>query len=441
VGYSAKDLMDGGFTAKEVMACGYGVAALREAGFRAIELRQLGFSARELKENGYGAAALKEAGSVVKELKELGFPDDELEEAGFSRRAVEAVDGRSTRELKEFGSYEGVPYEVAELREYGFVVADLRGVYTIKDMRDQGFDLDELRAGGMPEHAVLAVDGRSVRELRKGQYKAEVLRRIGFPLPELVEGGYTASELKRARYMPEELKQVGFTAGVLRVAGYTAKQLHAARYSLHDMHGGGYFWKELVIFLRATHAELTKAGYTGLDPLHELFMLYREKEDEEVIPDGSVLSTKRADPHMEAPTSPRGWARSASAGEWVTQRLSAQRPTSPRMIEVTDRSLKLRQGVALTSKCVGVVSQGTRLRVIDSRVWRGDGTQRVLVAAAESAEDGALSMLPLGWVTLRPPPTPSTRPPTWKSTPMAGPESAHSVVSYLRPEGHDELSA
>ena len=50
---------------------------------------------------------------------------------------------------------------------------------------------------------------RSVRELRKGQYKAEVLRRIGFPLPELVEGGYTASELKRARYMPEELKQVG----------------------------------------------------------------------------------------------------------------------------------------------------------------------------------------------------------------------------------------
>ena len=110
-------------------------------------------------------------------------------------------------------------------------------------------------------------------------------------------------------------------------------------------------------------------------------------------------------------------------------------------IQVTDRSLKLRQGVALTSKCVGVVSQGTRLRVVDSRVWRGDGTQRVLVAAAESAEEGALSMLPLGWVTLRPPPAPSTRPPTWKSTPMAGPESAHSVVSYLRPEGHDELSA
>ena len=50
---------------------------------------------------------------MVKELKELGFSDEELEEAGFSRRAVEAVDGRPVRELKDYG------YEVAELKEYG----------------------------------------------------------------------------------------------------------------------------------------------------------------------------------------------------------------------------------------------------------------------------------------------------------------------------------
>ena len=32
-----------------------------------------------------------------------------------------------------------------------------------------------------------------------------------------------------------------------------------------------------MIFLRATHTELTKAGYTDLDPKHELFLLYRPK--------------------------------------------------------------------------------------------------------------------------------------------------------------------
>ena len=62
------------------------------------------------------------------------------------------------RELKE---QEG--YEVTELREHGLVVADLRGIYTVKSIKDQGFDLTELREGGMPEHAVLAVDGRPTR--------------------------------------------------------------------------------------------------------------------------------------------------------------------------------------------------------------------------------------------------------------------------------------
>jgi hypothetical protein len=66
--------------------------------------------------------------------------------------------GRSVRALKEEGQY-----EVAELREYGFVVADMRGVYTVKDIKEQGFSLDELREGGIPEHAVNAVDGRSMR--------------------------------------------------------------------------------------------------------------------------------------------------------------------------------------------------------------------------------------------------------------------------------------
>lgn len=101
----------------------------------------------------------------MKELKLLGFADEELEDAGFTRRAVEAVNGSmSVQQLKERGSY-----NVAELREYGLTVRDLRGIYTLKDMKDNGFSLQELREGGMPEHAVLAVDGRAMRYSMRGR--------------------------------------------------------------------------------------------------------------------------------------------------------------------------------------------------------------------------------------------------------------------------------
>jgi hypothetical protein len=63
--------------------------------------------------------------------------------------------------------------------------------------------------------------------------------------------------------------------------------------------------------------------------------------------------------------------------------------------------LKVRTGVALTSKVVGVLSPGRKVRVTDSRVWRRDGTHRACVAPVD-ATDGAVSarqILPMGWVT------------------------------------------
>ena len=335
VGYSAKELHMAGFAAAELIACGYGVAALREAGFDAFQLRALGFSAAELKAYGYGAQALKDTGSVVKELKELGFSDKELLEAGFALRAVEAVDGRPVSELKEGGGY-----RVSELREYGYIAGELRGIYTVKEIKDHGYSLDEIREGGTPEHAVLAVDGRATGDLRLSGYAAKILRKIGFNLRELAEGDYTATELKDARYLPEELRAVGFTAGALRVAGFTSKQLYAARYSLREMQEGGFYWKDLVIFLKATHAELTKAGYTDLDSKHELFLLYRPKHDDVFI---SVVK------------------------------------------------LKLRKTDSLDSEEAGTLAAGTRVNVQERREL-SDGTKRALIALENDNR-------PLGWVS------------------------------------------
>jgi len=165
------------------------------------------------------------------------------------------------------------------------------------------------------------------------------------------------------------------------------------------MQEGGYSWKDLVIFLRATHAELTRAGYTDLDSMHELFMLYREKEDEQLIHDMSILSPRyTARGHQDVVASPRAGALDRTE----------------RYVEVGSTPLKVRQGVALTSKFIGLVSQGTRLRVLDSRIWRRDGTRRVCVATTETEESQGPTILPLGWVTAsllapasRPPPAPS----------------------------------
>ena len=78
------------------------------------------------------AARLVSRGAQV----HLGFPDEELIAAGYTRRSVEAWDGRSVRELRD--AHER--YTVRELKEYGFVVADFRGIYTVR-VRSSGRNL------------------------------------------------------------------------------------------------------------------------------------------------------------------------------------------------------------------------------------------------------------------------------------------------------------
>ena len=88
---------------------------------------------------------------------------------------------------------------------------------------------------------------------------------------------------------------------------------------------------------------------------------------------------------------------------------------APNTIYVLNEPLKVREGVALTSKRTGrTLKKGTKLKVLDSRTWFRDGTQRVCVAPADLDEESgtAPQMLPLGWVTAKPPPSavPPSRP-------------------------------
>ena len=139
-----------------------------------------------------------------------------------------------------------------------------------------------------------------------------------------------------------------------------------------------------MIYLRATHAELTKAGFANLDPKHELFLLYREKDDALALPDLSIVAPK---PSHSSPRWP-GVRRSPCQGrDWD--------------VHVIDKPLKVRRGISLTSKRAGTLAKGSKIRVLDSRTWHADGTQRVCVAAADSEEGAAPQILPLGWVTAK----------------------------------------
>ena len=128
--------------------------------------------------------------------------------------------------------------------------------------------------------------------------------------------------------------------------------------------------------------------------MHEFFYLYREKEDEEVVADVSILSAT--------------YTHASNSG---CQHHPRDVEAAERYLEVSAAPLKVRQGVALTSKRAGTLPQGTKLKVIDSRVWRRDGTQRVCVAAADaervssSSSSIASQILPFGWVTLALPPS------------------------------------
>ena len=237
--------------------------------------------------------------------------------------------------------------------------------------------------------------------------------RVGFELFELAEGGYTAAEFREANYDAVALKEVGFTARSLRLGGFNSRQLNGARYKLKEMREGGFPWQDLgagrsipnrpplspphahyvlkrflsslcfiltlvrpalesfglaVIFLRSTYEELNHAGYTGLDPTHELFLLYRPE---------------RADDDETVPESPRHCSYAINDAD--------------KYLQVGAAPLQVRKGASLTSKRAGVLSKGAKVRVVNTSVWRGDGTKRLCLRSADP--DAESQHLPIGWVT------------------------------------------
>lgn len=89
-----------------------------------------------------------------------------------------------------------------------------------------------------------------------------------------------------------------------------------------------------MIFLRATYTQLTKAGFEDLDPKHELFLLYRPKEGEELISDVSVLSPRYKQAASEMP-----WYLKFS--RWVATQVGMHSSSTSSTPRYTPRALAL----------------------------------------------------------------------------------------------------
>ena len=310
VGYGPAALSGMGLGAAELLALGFRVTALRKGGIAASDVASAGVTPAQLKQGGYSAldvanaahldvGALKELGFGAKAIRATGlflprelaaaaFTREELREGGLSRREVEAVTGKGASPAPTVDNLRDKGYSVEELRLIGFGANECRGGgYSCKEAKEGGFGDEALLGAGYRARSVEAVDGRQdgldgyveatwIAELREGKgYGAKELMGIGFGLAALVEGGAGAKELRDLGCTCGELKLAGCTAGALREAGFTSKQLHSVGYTLRMLREGGAPWKELVIFLRATHGDLLAAGYRDMDPKDKVFREYR----------------------------------------------------------------------------------------------------------------------------------------------------------------------
>ena len=81
--FSLQELVDAGFSAKELKQARFDLPSLKTAGFNLKQLKEAGFDASAFKSDGYDLSQLKSAGFTAEELKDAGFDFSSLKEIGF----------------------------------------------------------------------------------------------------------------------------------------------------------------------------------------------------------------------------------------------------------------------------------------------------------------------------------------------------------------------
>ena len=156
---SISDLVEEGFTLKELKQASFGIAALVEAGFNsAAELHKAGFtltslrssgkfSTRGLIDEGFALTDLKAAGFEIKALKEVGVSAKRLRDAGFSVADLWFA-GFTPLDFKDAGvaldAFRNLGFSATDLTDAGFSAEELATVnFSESDLHRQQREAEE----------------------------------------------------------------------------------------------------------------------------------------------------------------------------------------------------------------------------------------------------------------------------------------------------------
>jgi len=163
---------------------------------------------------------LKTLGYDVKGLKKLGYKDDVLSALGYI-----------------------LPSKAPQAKKTEAMEMDKSEADKVRELVAKGYDANELRQRGITVH-----------HLRMAGIDARELFRRGFRLDEL-RGEFTLSDLKMIGLNPRELivffpgsqlRKVGFTAQEMRCAGFSVRDLLNFGYNENQVIGAGYSIRDLL---------------------------------------------------------------------------------------------------------------------------------------------------------------------------------------------------
>lgn len=237
-------------------------------GFTAAEIREAGFTHEEI------ITGLEKTRKELKELKTVGFTAKQLKKSRFDNERYQDILAKEFRKL----------YTLPQLKDAGFTVDDLRNrdenpgtelqkfidVYELKDLL-LGFGYEML--ADIPLYSTIKVFNElpdkylnaraakffynrtiKVADFKRKRFTASIMRVAEIPIAKILEafninelrnGGFSATELKNAGVNVLDLKLGEYSAAQLKEAMFSASELRSAGFSVGELKSGGFTASDL----------------------------------------------------------------------------------------------------------------------------------------------------------------------------------------------------
>lgn len=212
--FTLSDLASAGFDAKTELKPIFKIADFKSAGYSAYNLKNLEYSAKELKASGSSLSDLASAGFEAKvDLKPI-FTIEDFKLAGYSAYNLKNLDYTATQ-MKASG------YSLSDLVSAGYdAKSELKPIFTIHEFKSAGYSAYNLKNLDY-----------SAAELKKASFKLADLANAGFDVKDELKSQFPVSDFKSAGYSAYNMKNFGFAAKELLSGGYTISEVNSAGYS------------------------------------------------------------------------------------------------------------------------------------------------------------------------------------------------------------------